>query len=631
MRNCWSELGLDEATADNVVIKRAYARLLKQARPDDDPEGYQRLREAYDAALEQARWMRHRQAMEAEALAGDLAEGEGGAQPVAHAAQAQDRAPAEGGEPSRRGESEYAAADVSAEAGLHASPGLPEALHFEVLNPQAEAGEDARPSAETEAGTDADTEEAMPGWFPPEQLVESLVAHWRKEGDEVLPGAWPVLVGYLDGLPYALRGEASVRFADLVLEHADLPQDFARALAAYFGWLTDFRSEAQLGLPRAHALRDRLEQARSLAEEDPVFAQRLERLQRLRRLRSERGAWPAWLFAFLHLPSLYMLMPGLTAPVLGSLGIGREEHAGLLRMMEKLGFLRLLPVAFLGAYCLPSNWKQGSTTFAALGLVFMAVLMLLAMMAGTAFLRRAGWVLLQAAAKVVDVSTKSGYRFTLFASLGGPVICGGVLLLPDLMPSLPEHLQGATYSLLYSLLFVGSVLAFRFVGSAAPTVGLCWGLAAAAAIDVTLQPEPMPAGWVLVGTALWINLTLFLLHRYPQQMEKWALDPWRVMRPSTPIGWLFVVVAIKFYVAVIALLLVALLPAAAVTTGRNLGTGFVVSALALAVALGQMLGLTPMLYFLCFIGTLHVMCFAQRRADALAERLYSGRWRMAAG
>lgn len=616
MRNCWSELGLDEATTDNVIIKRAYARLLKQARPDDDPEGYQRLREAYDAALEQARWMRHHQAL----LAAEAAEE---AQPGAAAGEANAARVAtlaEGGGAQR-------IAGEQAEAAPRAEGSPPPQ---EGPQPLSAATSDLPPQAGMPGGAPAEADEPMPGWFPPEQLVESLLTHWRTEGDQALPGAWPVLVGHLDELPYALRGEASVRFADLVLEHADLPHDFAHALADYFGWLQDFRAEAQLGLPRAHALRDHLEQARSLAEADPVFALRLERLQRFRRLRSERGAWRAWLFAFLHLPSLYMLIPSLSAPVLGSLGIGREEHAGLLRMVEKLGFLRLLPVAFLGAYCLPSNWKQGSTTFAALGLVFMAVLMLLAMMAGTAFLRRAGWVLLQAAAKVVDVSTKSGYRFTLFASLGGPVICGAVLLAPDLTPSLPEPWRGGAYSLLYSLLFVGSVLALRFVGSAASTVGLCWGLAAVAVVDVTFQPEPMmQASWVLVGAALWINLTLFLLHRYPQQVETWALAPWRVMRPSTPIGWLFVVVAIKFYVAVIALLVVALLPALAVATGRNLGTGFVVSALALAVAFAERLGMTPMLYFLCFIGTLRVMCLAQRWADALAERLYSRRWRMA--
>jgi hypothetical protein len=49
----WTLLGI-APTADVREIKRAYARLLKQTRPDDDPEGFQRLREALEAALAQA-------------------------------------------------------------------------------------------------------------------------------------------------------------------------------------------------------------------------------------------------------------------------------------------------------------------------------------------------------------------------------------------------------------------------------------------------------------------------------------------------------------------------------------------------------------------------------------------------
>ena len=42
--------------ADIAQIKRAYAKLLRSHRPDEDPAGFQRLHEAYEACLEQARW-----------------------------------------------------------------------------------------------------------------------------------------------------------------------------------------------------------------------------------------------------------------------------------------------------------------------------------------------------------------------------------------------------------------------------------------------------------------------------------------------------------------------------------------------------------------------------------------------
>lgn len=46
----WEILGID--STDNVsVIKKAYAKKLKMYHPEDDPEGYQRLREAYDSAV----------------------------------------------------------------------------------------------------------------------------------------------------------------------------------------------------------------------------------------------------------------------------------------------------------------------------------------------------------------------------------------------------------------------------------------------------------------------------------------------------------------------------------------------------------------------------------------------------
>lgn len=49
----WSVLGI-EPTDDLSDIKRAYARKLKTTRPDQDPLGYQRLREAFEGAKQEA-------------------------------------------------------------------------------------------------------------------------------------------------------------------------------------------------------------------------------------------------------------------------------------------------------------------------------------------------------------------------------------------------------------------------------------------------------------------------------------------------------------------------------------------------------------------------------------------------
>jgi hypothetical protein len=48
-------LGLDQS-ADERAVRQAYAKRLRTTRPDDDPAGYQKLRETYDAALAYVRW-----------------------------------------------------------------------------------------------------------------------------------------------------------------------------------------------------------------------------------------------------------------------------------------------------------------------------------------------------------------------------------------------------------------------------------------------------------------------------------------------------------------------------------------------------------------------------------------------
>ena len=57
----WKTLGI-AATDDEHDIKKAYTARVKRANPEDDPEAFQQLRQAYEFALGYARWHRsHRE------------------------------------------------------------------------------------------------------------------------------------------------------------------------------------------------------------------------------------------------------------------------------------------------------------------------------------------------------------------------------------------------------------------------------------------------------------------------------------------------------------------------------------------------------------------------------------------
>ena len=49
-------LGLDAPPEDRKAVKRAYSKMLKTTRPEDDPEGFMRLRDAHDQALNIIQW-----------------------------------------------------------------------------------------------------------------------------------------------------------------------------------------------------------------------------------------------------------------------------------------------------------------------------------------------------------------------------------------------------------------------------------------------------------------------------------------------------------------------------------------------------------------------------------------------
>ena len=61
----WEKLGIAQ-TSDERSIKRAYAKLLKQNRPDEDPVAFQQLREAYERALKLAVYLAEQEQEDAE-------------------------------------------------------------------------------------------------------------------------------------------------------------------------------------------------------------------------------------------------------------------------------------------------------------------------------------------------------------------------------------------------------------------------------------------------------------------------------------------------------------------------------------------------------------------------------------
>lgn len=69
-QDCWQRLGI-APTPEERDIKRAYAKLVKATRPEDDPEGFQALRDAFEQALWAADELRRAPPPEADEAAGD--------------------------------------------------------------------------------------------------------------------------------------------------------------------------------------------------------------------------------------------------------------------------------------------------------------------------------------------------------------------------------------------------------------------------------------------------------------------------------------------------------------------------------------------------------------------------------
>ena len=299
----WQVLGI-APTEDTRAIKQAYARALKQTRPDADPEGYQRLRECYEWALGWVEWKREH--------------------PEGSADESEDADEPEHEEPApiavRMPEAAATTAEVDDREHTPSSPSPVD--HAEVQAQAARAAESHEPRAAdsiAEADHDADTshqatpddtvQDAPIPIVEPESLLASVHQYWQRDGDAALIDALPKLLGLLREVPLSLQAEASFRFASWATQEP-LPFEAVAALQEHFDWGRDFRADRVLGDELAAAVRKRLVELdldaartprqraqRTLFKDFQFKLRRGEFWQARWRLLSERGARAAQLVA----------------------------------------------------------------------------------------------------------------------------------------------------------------------------------------------------------------------------------------------------------------------------------------------------------------------------------------------
>lgn len=556
MQGYWQQLGLDEATDDSLAIKRAYARRLKQTRPDDDPVAYQALREAYDWALGYARW--HRE------------------------------------EAARAAPDQAAAAPIMADTAATCDDGL---------------GDEASAHPTDVANTDATdvSAETAPDFILPEQLARDSYQIWQEQGDEALIALLPSLCAWLDALPLALRGEASVWFAEFVLQHAQTPPAFIQALAAYFHWAQDFRADAQLGPERAEALRQRLNEAQMLPVRDPAIRARFAGLFQLDALRERWGHFRTTLVAGLHLPTL---SPLLQHPphFMHALGFQPEALRQLQRSLSQAGKARLWLLCALCALLLA---LQGERWLALLAGV-LTPLLIFALGRGNHQALRLSRFLRDA-----EGQPRLPGVWRLGLCLGLPVL---LIVLSQLFFGSPP--ATAWLWLVGAIVLLPTLLLATLGGPQPDPVDSYVGLLAAGLASLALQDlasEPVNRLCLVAGAFLWVNASLLYWQAERDKVEAFYAAPLQALRPSTAIGWIWLIFFFKVAIGLIVATLLITLPLSLRVQARRHGPGLVLACSLLAIGLNWQHA--PVWVGAKLFACLILLSLLQSAANWLARRL----------
>ena len=234
--DCWQILQI-EPTNDTRAIKRAYAKLLKTTRPDDDAAAYQALREAFDEALAIAPHLladengddwsfddnADSETPPPDPLAADYADSrEQQPETPDSGFQAAFAPPAD----TPPAPAEYSEQDFS---------GCPEAG----LENETEAQAARQPEGVQSAFADPDIEEDF--WGIWDNIEQMLTHYYHTGGGNALAQAWPQIRDALDGLPLGGSDEASSLCAAFLRHYRIEHPEVWTQWADYFGWSEDVR------------------------------------------------------------------------------------------------------------------------------------------------------------------------------------------------------------------------------------------------------------------------------------------------------------------------------------------------------------------------------------------------------
>ena len=327
----WQVLGI-EPTRDPIAIKKAYAGKLKFTRPDDDAIAYQRLREAYEYALDHAKAV----------------------SPVGYA----------DAELALHTTNIQTSEDV--DAAVATAGWVPDATRAEPPEGNGFETDFSLPLRSHRAqaqGTDEHFEN-------PRDIVKRVAEHLHDQDSDK---NWETVQSELDRLPLSLLPEVNRLCAQLVIDTDDLPLTFVDGFTDYFGWGSDFRSVQMLGSKRNLELEERLNRWNGGFARKTEVRQRYAEVLSFGHLAKQASSFRLYFLMTLAAGRVSRLWVELTQQQRVVLGFSLKQGARFNRAVTFAGWFRISAIAALclifqrlNTYPIP-NWMSGVLFFCVVG------------------------------------------------------------------------------------------------------------------------------------------------------------------------------------------------------------------------------------------------------------------------